>query len=455
MVPPVCRPNGVFREHPPVRRTPSASRCTRCPPTPGIHRTRARGTRQTARAVTLNDAAGPRSNGRPDAPPGPASRQRTGGGRQQRGSGRCSTRSPIGSRRSSRRCAARAGCPRTTSTPPPRDPDRAARGRCRAPRGQDLHRRGQGTRQRCRGRAGAQPGPAGRQDRQRGAHHHPRRRDPAAAVRQEPADRHHAGRPAGRRQDHPGRQARPLAEGQGHTPLLVAADLQRPNAVNQLQVVGRRPASRSSPAPRQPPRHRSRVGPTRCGRPPPVSRRRGAASTTSSSSTPPAGWASTPSMMPQAADIRDAVSPDEILFVVDAMIGQDAVTTAQAFPDRVGFSGVVLTKLDSDARGGAALSVRYVTGQPILFASTGEKLDRLRRLPSRADGSRILGMGDMLTLIEQAERTFDADAGREDGRQDRVGQRASPSRTSSSRCWRSARWARSPTSSACCPAWAS
>src|SRR5207248_11177873 len=76
-------------------------------------------------------------------------------------------------------------------------------------------------------------------------------------------------------------------------------------------------------------------------------------------------------MMAQAAAIRDAVQPDETLFVVDAMIGQDAVTTAEAFRDGVGFSGVVLTKLDGDARGGAALSVRYVTGQPILFASTG------------------------------------------------------------------------------------
>ena len=75
-------------------------------------------------------------------------------------------------------------------------------------------------------------------------------------------------------------------------------------------------------------------------------------------------------MMRQAADIRDAVTPDEILFVVDAMIGQDAVTTAQAFVDGVGFDGVVLTKLDGDARGGAALSVRHITGRPIMFAST-------------------------------------------------------------------------------------
>ncbi len=98
-----------------------------------------------------------------------------------------------------------------------------------------------------------------------------------------------------------------------------------------------------------------------------------------------------------------------MLFVVDAMIGQDAVNTAQAFQDGVGFTGVVLTKLDGDARGGAALSVRYVTGQPIMFASTGEKLDDFDVFHPDRMASRILGMGDMLTLIEQAQRTFDED----------------------------------------------
>jgi signal recognition particle subunit SRP54 len=112
-------------------------------------------------------------------------------------------------------------------------------------------------------------------------------------------------------------------------------------------------------------------------------------------------------MMQQAADIRDAVQPQEILFVVDAMIGQDAVTTAEAFRDGVGFSGVVLTKLDGDARGGAALSVRQVTGQPILFASNGEKLEDFDVFHPDRMASRILGMGDVLTLIEQAQRTFD------------------------------------------------
>jgi signal recognition particle subunit SRP54 len=112
-------------------------------------------------------------------------------------------------------------------------------------------------------------------------------------------------------------------------------------------------------------------------------------------------------MMRQAADIRDAVDPQEVLFVVDAMVGQDAVTTAEAFRDGVGFTGVVLTKLDGDARGGAALSVRQVTGQPIMFASNGEKLEDFDVFHPDRMASRILGMGDMLTLIEQAQRTFD------------------------------------------------
>ena len=118
-------------------------------------------------------------------------------------------------------------------------------------------------------------------------------------------------------------------------------------------------------------------------------------------------------MMQQAADIRDATSPDEILFVLDAMIGQDAVSTAQSFRDGVGFTGVVLTKLDGDARGGAALSVRQITGEPIMFASTGEKLADFDVFHPDRMASRILGMGDMLTLIEQAEQHFEADQAEE------------------------------------------
>jgi signal recognition particle subunit SRP54 len=113
--------------------------------------------------------------------------------------------------------------------------------------------------------------------------------------------------------------------------------------------------------------------------------------------------------MQQAADIRDAVGPNEILFVVDAMVGQDAVNTAQAFLDGVGFDGVVLTKLDGDARGGAALSVASVTGRQIMFASTGEKLEDFDVFHPERMASRILGMGDILTLIEQTQGAFDAE----------------------------------------------
>jgi signal recognition particle subunit SRP54 len=114
-------------------------------------------------------------------------------------------------------------------------------------------------------------------------------------------------------------------------------------------------------------------------------------------------------MMQQAAAIRDATDPDEILFVVDAMIGQDAVTTAQAFLDGVGYDGVILTKLDGDARGGAALSIAQVTGRPVMFASSGEKLEDFDLFHPDRMASRILDLGDILTLIEQAERTFDQD----------------------------------------------
>src|SRR6185437_6292735 len=114
-------------------------------------------------------------------------------------------------------------------------------------------------------------------------------------------------------------------------------------------------------------------------------------------------------LMRQAADIRDATDPDEILFVVDAMIGQDAVATAQAFLDGVGYDGVVLTKLDGDARGGAALSIAALTGKPVMFASTGEKLADFDMFHQDRMASRILDMGDVLTLIEQAEKAFDAD----------------------------------------------
>jgi signal recognition particle subunit SRP54 len=117
-------------------------------------------------------------------------------------------------------------------------------------------------------------------------------------------------------------------------------------------------------------------------------------------------------LMAELARIRDAVKPHDILLVVDAMTGQDAVNVAERFAEAVQFDGVVMSKLDGDARGGAALSVKAVTGKPILFASTGEKLEQFEAFHPDRMAQRILGMGDVMTLIEKAERQFDEDEAR-------------------------------------------
>lgn len=192
-------------------------------------------------------------------------------------------------------------------------------------------------------------------------------------------------------------------KGQGHTPLLVAADLQRPNAVDQLTVVGQRVG-----VPTFAPQPGNGVGdPVQVARESIGYARQKLHDVVIVDT---AGrLAIDEELMAQARGIRDAVTPDETLFVVDAMIGQDAVRTAAAFGEGVGFDGVVLTKLDGDARGGAALSIREVTGRPILFASTGERLEDFEPFHPDRMASRILDMGDVLTLIEQAERAFDAE----------------------------------------------
>jgi signal recognition particle subunit SRP54 len=190
---------------------------------------------------------------------------------------------------------------------------------------------------------------------------------------------------------------------QRNTPLLVAADLQRPNAVQQLQVLGERagvPVFAPSPG--------NGVGdPVEVARDSIDEAKRRVHNVVIIDTAGRLGIDE--EMMQQAIAIRDAVGPDEILFVVDAMIGQDAVATAQAFLDGVGFDGVVLSKLDGDARGGAALSIAQVTGRPVLFASSGEKLEDFDVFHPDRMASRILDLGDILTLIEQAERTFDAE----------------------------------------------
>jgi signal recognition particle subunit SRP54 len=184
----------------------------------------------------------------------------------------------------------------------------------------------------------------------------------------------------------------------GQRPLLVAADTRRPAAIEQLQLLGEQ--------------HDIPV----------YSEDANVASTTicqhalkqakESGST----WVIVDTqgrlhideaMMKELADIKSLVQPSEVLLTVDAMIGQDAVRVAQEFHSRIGLTGLILTKMDGDARGGAALSIRFVTGVPIKYLGTGEKMDALEVFYPDRLASRILGMGDMLTFIERAETTLD------------------------------------------------
>lgn len=205
----------------------------------------------------------------------------------------------------------------------------------------------------------------------------------------------------------------------GHTPLLVAADLQRPNAVTQLQVVGERAGvpvyapekgvqSAGGEAVASP--GLTTGDPVKVARDSVAFARQKLYDTVIIDTAGRLGVDE--ELMRQARDIRDAVQPNEILFVIDAMIGQDAVQTAKAFDEGVDFTGVVLSKLDGDARGGAALSVASVTGKPILFASTGEGLKDFEVFHPDRMASRILDMGDILTLIEQTQKQFDEEEAR-------------------------------------------
>lgn len=196
-----------------------------------------------------------------------------------------------------------------------------------------------------------------------------------------------------------GKLGRMLHE-RGRKPLLVAADLQRPAAIDQLEVIGQRleipvytereskdPVAVCQNAVRQ-------------------ARQSGADVVVLDT----AGRLHVDQeLMAQLARIDRRIEPDQVLFVVDAMTGQDAVNSAKAFNEALELDGVILTKLDGDARGGAALSVKHVTGVPIKFIGTGEQLDALEEFhPDRMAG-RILGMGDVLSLVEQARQKFDQD----------------------------------------------
>jgi signal recognition particle subunit SRP54 len=200
---------------------------------------------------------------------------------------------------------------------------------------------------------------------------------------------------------------------QGRNPLLVGADLQRPAAVEQLKTLGRQidvpvyggesggdPVAASAAGIEQA-RNTGRdvVIVDTAGR-----------------------LAIDAEMMDQVRRISEAVDPQYTFLVIDAMTGQDAVTTAQAFHETLELDGVILTKLDGDARGGAALSVRTVSGKPIMYASTGEKLGDFQRFHPDRMAQRILGMGDVLTLAEKAQKEFDEDQAAELERKIRKGQ---------------------------------
>ncbi len=188
-----------------------------------------------------------------------------------------------------------------------------------------------------------------------------------------------------------------LLRSKGRHPMLVACDLQRPAAVQQLKVNAERAGVHV-------------YAPVTSGDPVPVARDSIAKARETGCDVVIVDTAGRlhvdEELLEQARAIREAVDADETLFVIDAMIGQEAVNVAKAFADAVGFDGVILSKLDGDARGGAALSVRSVTGAPIKFASVGEKLEDFEPFHPDRMASRILGMGDVMTLIEKAEETY-------------------------------------------------
>ncbi len=201
-----------------------------------------------------------------------------------------------------------------------------------------------------------------------------------------------------------GKLASHLKSKKGKSPLLVAGDVYRPAAIDQLKVLG------------------GQIGVpvfTVEGSTDPISIAKDAVKQAKSSGhdvviIDTAGrLAVDEQMMNEVAAIKKAVSPQEILFVVDSMTGQDAVNTAKEFNDRLDFNGVVLTKLDGDTRGGAALSIRSVVDKPIKFVSTGEKLDALDVFHPDRMADRILGMGDIVSLVEKAQEQFDAEQARE------------------------------------------
>jgi signal recognition particle subunit SRP54 len=183
----------------------------------------------------------------------------------------------------------------------------------------------------------------------------------------------------------------------GRKPVLAACDVRRPAAIDQLETLGR---SLGIPVV-------ARVAPS----PPEIAKAAVAWANEHARDVVLVDTAGRlqidEEMMAEVSEIASAVDPDETLLVVDAMTGQEAVHVASTFDERVGLSGIVLAKLDGDARGGAALSIRHVTGKPVVYVGTGEKVDRLEVFHPERMADRILGMGDVISLIEQAEEQLD------------------------------------------------
>ncbi|MEO8167794.1 MAG: signal recognition particle protein [bacterium] len=189
---------------------------------------------------------------------------------------------------------------------------------------------------------------------------------------------------------------------QGRSPLLVAADVYRPAAIDQLMMLGKQIS-----VPVYSERDSNPANAVAIARNSVDYARKNARDVVIIDT---AGRLHVDEeMMKEVEDIKSSTNPNEILFVVDAMTGQDAVNTAKAFNDRLNFDGAVLTKMDGDSRGGAAISLRATVGKPIKFISTGEKLDALEKFHPERLAGRILGMGDIVTFVEKAQQNFDQD----------------------------------------------
>ena len=190
-------------------------------------------------------------------------------------------------------------------------------------------------------------------------------------------------------------------EKQGHKPMLVAADVQRPAAVEQLQILGKQLSMPVFSLPGATPLAicKAALAEARKGT--------GASARDVILYDTAGRLAIDEPLMQELSDIKSAVLPENVLLVIDAMIGQDAVKTSKAFNERLGLTGVVLTKLDGDARGGAALSVKEVTGASVRFAGTGEQLDKFEEFRAEGMASRVLGMGDVVGLVKDIQEVID------------------------------------------------